>query len=100
MYNLYMYIFIFICMIGGNIRMLWLFYLLKSLKWNFLLILKNLNNLNLRVVLGILNLIYVFKIVFWVLKVFFIDKFIYIILYWNKLFKKKIIDINNRLIRR
>lgn len=55
----------------------------------FIDIKKNLNNLNLRVVLGILNLIYVFKIVFWVLKVFFINKFIYIILYWNKLFKKK-----------
>lgn len=66
----------------------------------FIDIKKNLDNLNLRVVLGILNLIYVFKIVFWVLKVFFIDKFIYIILYWNKLFLKKIIDINNRLIRR
>lgn len=55
----------------------------------FIDIKKSLNNLNLRVVLGILNLIYVFEIVFWVLKVFFINKFIYIILYWNKLFLKK-----------
>lgn len=67
----------------------WPLHLLKSLKRNSLLTLKNLNNLNLRVVLGISNLIHVFKIVYWVSKVFFIDKSIYILSHIETNYLKK-----------
>lgn len=50
---------------------------------------KNLNNLNLRVVLGISNLIHVYKIVFLVSKVFFINKSIYILSHIETNYLKK-----------